>query len=98
MRPYFLRQPRGCFGGSRQDDNTGGRSVQPVHESKEDIAWFSVLLLDPSLAFIQEGPASRLVALHELAVGFVNDQQVIVFVDEVHIQSSWMSDSQYTGW
>ena len=85
------------FAGLGHDDQAAGRSVDAVGHAQEHVAGFVIFLLDPRFHRIDERRVAGAVALHQLAGGFVHDDDVVVFIyyfhDSVHA-TMWVADVQ----
>ena len=77
-----------CLGGSGEDDDAADGSVEPVHHAEEDVARFGIFFLDILFHSFAQRLVAGFVALHDFACGFVDNDQVIVFVENVHLSFS----------
>ena len=57
-----------------------------MHHSEKHVSRLLILLLDVLLDGVRERNVARLVALHYLASGFADDDDMIVFVYYLHIR------------
>ena len=72
------------FGGTREHDDTTDGTVETVYDTEEHSTGFGIAFLDVSLDEVREGDITCLVALNDFAGGFVDDDDVIVFVEDFH--------------
>lgn len=73
---------------SGEDDDTTDGSVEPVHHTEEDVARFGIFFLDILFHSFAQRLVAGFVALYDFACGFVDNDQVIVFVENVHLSFS----------
>lgn len=76
-------EPGERLAGLGEDDDAGGRPVEPVRDPAEDVAWFVVLALEKRLDAVGEGDVAGLVALYDIVAGLVDDDEVIVLVENI---------------
>ena len=55
-----------------------------MNNTKEDVAWFGVRFLDVLLHCFAQGLIAGLVALHDFACRLRNNDDVIIFVENLH--------------
>ena len=73
-----------CLRGTGEDDETTDRTIQTMHHTQEHGSRLGVSLLDIVLYNIREGAIASLIALHDLPTLFVNDDNMVVLVDDLH--------------
>ena len=73
------------FAGAGKDDEAADGTVEAMDHAEEDLAGLLVFLLDVLLHDVRERAVAGLVALHDLAALLVDDDDVVVFVDYLHV-------------
>ena len=69
-----------------------------MHHAEKDVPRLVVLLLDILLHHLREGLVARLVALDDFASLFVDDDDVVVLVDDLHVAYMFMPPSTWMTW
>ena len=77
-------EPFEGLGSACEDYETGHGAVDAVGDAAEDVSGFGVFLLYILFDCLGEGSVSGLVALHDFAGAFVDHNDVIVFVYDLH--------------
>ena len=68
-----------------------------MDQPEKDVPRLVVFFYQPRLASIEQGGSSGLVSLHQLPAGLVDDQEMVVFVDYVHISVVFKSHGRSIG-
>ena len=84
-RAEHLVQTRKGFGCAGKDNESAYGTVKTMHHAKEYVARLSVLHLYVFLHDVGERLVTGLVALYYLATCLVDDDDMIVFVDYLHL-------------
>ena len=77
---------RQSLAGLGKDDGARDRSIEAMHNADEHVARLSVFLSDPLPQLIRQRGIARLIALHDLVARLADGDQVIVFVNDLHIR------------
>ena len=78
-------QPAERLAGPGEDHEPAHGAVEPVDNAEKDGAGLGVLFLDVGFHAVGEGGVAGLVALYDLAGLLVDDDEVVVFVNDVHL-------------
>jgi hypothetical protein len=73
-----------CFGGFGKDYEAGYGAVEAMDYAEKYVAGLLVMLFDPVFNDFAERAVAGFVALDNFAGGFVDDDDVVVFVKYVH--------------
>ena len=79
-----LVQTSQCLTGASKNYYTTHRPIKPMHHAQENLARLVILLLNVSLHIIGQSAVACFVTLHNLARCFVNNDNVVVFVNNLH--------------
>ena len=74
-----------CFGSTRKYDNSRRRAIESMHDTQKHFAGLLVFVFDVFLDDIAEWFVARFVALHDIADAFVDDDDVVVFVENLEV-------------
>ena len=77
---------RQSLAGLGKDDGARDRSIEAMHNADEHVARLGVFLSDPLPQLIRQRGIARLIALHDLVARLADGDQVIVFVNDLHIR------------
>ena len=75
-----LVETREGFGGTGKEDYSTRRSIESMGYTEKDRAGLVVLDLDIFLNDLRKGCIAGLVALHDLVAGFINRNDMTIFV------------------
>ena len=84
MATEHLVQPRERLARAGEEHHAAGGTVEAMGNAKEDLAGLVVFLFNISLHHLGERCIARLVALHYLAAGLVDGNDMIIFVEYSH--------------
>ena len=73
-----------CLGSACKEDQSAYGAVKTMNDAKEYVAWFGVCFFDIVFHCFAEGCVAGLVALNDFTRRFGNNDDVIVFVNDVH--------------
>ena len=79
-----LVQTREGFRGACEDDQSADGTIQAMYDAEEHGPRLRVLLLDIVLHNIREGAVASLVALNDLPTLFIDDDNMVVLVNDLH--------------
>ena len=83
-RAEHVVEAREGLAGAGKDDNAAHGAVQAMDYTEKHFAGFSIFFLDVCLDIVGQGAVAGLVALNNLASGFVDDDDMVVFVKDGH--------------
>ena len=93
FRTEHFVEPGQSLAGTGKDHQSAHGTVQTVHHAEEHVPRLVVLLFDVFLHHLRQRLVAGLVALHNLRTAFVDDDEVVVFVDYVHTDYMFMPPS-----
>ena len=79
----LLAEPRRTLASSRKRDRTGDRCVEATDHTKVDASGLVVFTLDVQPCRLQQASLVRRRSLDDPVCGFVHDQQMVVFVEDL---------------
>ena len=78
-----LVEPRQGLRGLGEQHRAAHRTVDAVHHAEEHVAGLGVAAFDKGLYLVFERAFARRIGLHQIAAVFIDDQQMIVFVEDI---------------
>ena len=77
------------FAGLGKKDDPGSGTIQPMGDTQKDIARLGVTLLDKALQRVGQRLVARLVGLHNLVAGLADGDDMVIFVDDLHLTNNF---------
>jgi len=74
-----------CLTGSSENNDSRCRTVEAVHDAQKHFAGFVVFVFDVFLNHFRQRFIARFVALHNIADTLVDDNEVVVFVEDLEV-------------